>query len=85
MTAGALGGSYYFTSRTSNWVALLFVGNFIAIWLAQLFLYAIWSMILWPKLFSPLRGLPEPGNNSFLMGQYLRIAAEPTGAPMLDW
>lgn len=81
----SLGYAYLFTSRTSNWVALLFAGNFVAAWAVQLFIYAIWMVVLWPKLFSPLRGLPEPQNNSFFMGQFSRIYAEATGAPMLDW
>lgn len=85
MTLAAVGASYYLTPRASSWVAARFFGNFIAAWAFQFLLFAIWKVILYPKVFSPLRGLPEPGNNSFFNGQFPRILAEPSGNPMKEW
>jgi hypothetical protein len=36
------------------------VANFSFLFAFQYFLYTIWSVILWPKLFTPLRNLPSP-------------------------
>ncbi|KAH8815210.1 cytochrome P450 monooxygenase-like protein [Xylogone sp. PMI_703] len=62
-----------------------YIGTFLQLWTVQLLGYAFWKVILWPKIFSPLRGLPEPTGNSWWNGQYARISAEPTGVPMTDW
>ncbi|KAL8297533.1 hypothetical protein RB597_006565 [Gaeumannomyces tritici] len=59
--------------------------TFSGAWLALFAVWAIWMNQLYPKLFSPLRHLPGPKDNSFWNGQQARIAKEPTGAPMTDW
>ncbi|KAJ9157641.1 Cytochrome P450 4A12A [Pleurostoma richardsiae] len=85
MTAVALVGAYVSTQSRGNWPRLLFVGSFAGIWMAQFFAWAIYAALLYPKLLSPLRGLPEPEDNHWLMGQYPKIAALPSGMPMLEW
>lgn len=44
-----------------------------------------WSVILYPKLFSPLRRLPQPPGGSFFHGQFWTIFAEPSGEPHSRW
>ncbi|KAK0730527.1 cytochrome P450 [Lasiosphaeris hirsuta] len=58
---------------------------FVALWSFQFMLYAAWAVVLYPKLFSPLLGLPEPTGNSFFNGQWAKITGKPTGIPMLEW
>lgn len=78
----ALVYAYFVTSRRS---ALWYAGNFLAAAAVQCFGYALWAVILYPKLFSPLKGLPEPSGNSWLMGQWSRIVKERSGGPMSEW
>jgi hypothetical protein len=70
---------------TSSRSATGFVGRFFIAWVALFFGCAIWVVILYPKLFSPLIGLPEPSGNAWFMGQWSRIIRERPGGPMLDW
>lgn len=85
MTAAAAGASYFFAVRREHASALRFIGIFVGAWLAQFLVWLVAKVILYPKLFSPLIGLPEPKNPSWFMGQWSRIRAEPSGAPMRDW
>ncbi|CAJ2513878.1 Uu.00g019970.m01.CDS01 [Anthostomella pinea] len=85
MTAIAVITSYLLTSRQSDWSKGQFVGGFFATWFLQLFLWASWAVVLWPKFFSPLRRLPEPAGGSFFMGHFREIADKPTGIPMRRW
>ncbi|KAK3362785.1 cytochrome P450 [Lasiosphaeria hispida] len=62
-----------------------FLFAFAALWSFQFMLYAAWAVVLYPKLFSPLRGLPEPSGNTFFNGQWAKITGKPTGIPMLEW
>ena len=86
ITAISAVGSYLISSgripQGPNWG---FLAAFTALWTAQFLLWAVWVVILYPKIFSPLRGLPEPSDNSWIMGQFAKIQRMPTGAPMIDW
>lgn len=44
-----------------------------------------WSAIIYPKLFSPLRKLPQPSGGSFINGHFWTIFREPTGVPHKEW
>ncbi|KAK4143272.1 cytochrome P450 [Dichotomopilus funicola] len=86
ITAVALGGAYLLSSgRIPQWTPFGFLPTFVALWAVQSLAYAFWAVILYPKFFSPLRGLPEPSGNSWFMGQFGKIRASPTGVPMLEW
>lgn len=52
---------------------------------AQLFAYFTWTVIIYPKLLSPLRHLPMPKGGSFLNGHFWRIMREPTGQPLMEF
>ncbi|KUI67349.1 Cytochrome P450 97B3, chloroplastic [Cytospora mali] len=68
-----------------GWAPSAFLGYFASSWIICLACYAVWSAILYPKFFSPLIGLPEPKNPSWINGQYAKIKELPTGWPMLEW
>ncbi|KAJ2900281.1 cytochrome P450 4A12A [Zalerion maritima] len=78
-------GAAYFLSLQSEKSVGNFLFNFATTFLFQSFLYAIWKVLLYPKVFSPLLGLPEPSGNSFWNGQYAEISAKPTGVPQTGW
>ena len=44
-----------------------------------------WSVVIYPKVFSPLRHLPTPDDNSFFSGQTKKVFREPSGRPMRYW
>ncbi|ERF74949.1 hypothetical protein EPUS_05157 [Endocarpon pusillum Z07020] len=67
----SVGGSYIWTA--------------VPLFLLQWLVYAFYSIILYPKFFSPLRHLPSPPGASFFMGQFPAILAEPSGMPMRRW
>jgi hypothetical protein len=62
-----------------------YLGTFALLWIVGFVPYAFWRVILWPKYFSPLRHLPSPKEGSWWNGQFPKILAEPTGAPMREW
>ncbi|KAL2269933.1 hypothetical protein VTJ83DRAFT_2117 [Remersonia thermophila] len=76
---------------SSGWVAQWFgqpsfLRAFAALWAVQTLAWCTWTVILYPKFFSPLVGLPGPTKgNSLLMGQWKAIVKFPTGTPMLEW
>jgi len=86
MLAAAFGGAYLFSSgRIPQLPVAGFLTTFAVIWGAEVLAWATWVVILYPKFFSPLRGLPEPSGNSWFMGQWKSIVALPTGGPMMNW
>ncbi|KAI0478547.1 cytochrome P450 [Xylariaceae sp. FL0804] len=85
MTAVAFLSAYFLTSRQPGGLKLRLLGTFLAFWFAQVFVWVTWVVVLWPKYFSPLRKLPEPAGGGFFMGQFRRIADQPTGIPMREW
>ena len=77
-------------AASSGWLPsvlprLGFLAAFAVTWVLQFWLWFIWAVLLYPKLFSPLRHLPGPSNGSLWNGQYSEIVRQPTGAPMLEW
>jgi hypothetical protein len=85
-SAASLIGAYFISARyPSQWRILWFIANFATGWAVQLLGFLVWRVILWPKLFSPLIGLPEPSGNSFFNGQWKIINEQPTGIPMTEW
>ena len=86
MSAVALGATYLASSRAaSTWPSASFLLAFAAFWALELALWAIYTVFLYPLYFSPLRHLPAPAGNSWLVGQYAKIARLPTGVPMMEW
>lgn len=85
MTLVAVILAYLLTVREADWMKSWLVWNFVKIWLLEFFGWAVWTVVLYPKFFSPLRGLPGPKGNSFFMGQTRKILALPTGTPLLEW
>ncbi|KAF1981537.1 cytochrome P450 [Aulographum hederae CBS 113979] len=47
--------------------------------------FFVYRVIVYPKLISPLRHIPQPSNPSLLLGQFPRIHREQNGAPHRAW
>ncbi|GAB1203073.1 hypothetical protein APSETT445_001699 [Aspergillus pseudonomiae] len=47
--------------------------------------WLIWTVLLYPKVSSPLRRFPGPKDSHFFHGQLWRILSEPVGSPMREW
>ncbi|KAI1377568.1 cytochrome P450 [Hypoxylon crocopeplum] len=85
ISAVSLVSSYLVTFVQPGWTRSQLVGAFVASWIFQSFLFVLWTVILYPKVFSPLRGLPGPTGGSWWMGQFKIISEKPTGIPMREW
>ncbi|ROW11489.1 hypothetical protein VMCG_01146 [Cytospora schulzeri] len=85
VTAAAAATAYIATSTlASKWAPSTFLSYFAGSWLLCFASWIVWTAILYPKFFSPLIGLPEPKNPSWINGQYSKIQALPTGWPMIN-
>ena len=47
-------------------------------------LYLIWSIIIYPRFFSPLKDIPEPPG-TFFMRQTKEVTSQPSGLPARKW
>ncbi|RYP16456.1 hypothetical protein DL765_005133 [Monosporascus sp. GIB2] len=81
----SLVSAYASVSREWEWSAWQLLSTFATTWAFQAVCWAVWAVLLWPRYFSPLRDLPEPSGNSFLLGQFHRIRTEPSGVPHREW
>ncbi|SPJ77997.1 related to Fum15 protein (cytochrome P450 family protein) [Fusarium torulosum] len=68
-----------------NWSRGQLLGHFSLLWFASLSIWGLWAGWIYPLLVSPLRHLPGPSGNHWLMGQSKKIMAEPSGVPMREW
>lgn len=48
-------------------------------------IHVTWTAVIYPKLFSPLRKLPQPSGGSFINGHFWKIFREPSGVPHREW
>ncbi|PKS10552.1 hypothetical protein jhhlp_002306 [Lomentospora prolificans] len=80
-------GAVAFTlmSLKPAWSTSYFLATFTKLWVVEIGAWVIYAVFLYPWYFSPLVGLPEPEGDHWLLGQFRRIARDPSGAPMLDW
>lgn len=81
----AVAGYMATTTLKPQWSTSAFVKYYALSYTLGFVAWAVWTVILYPKVFSPLRGLPEPKNLSWLNGQWQKIRDLPTGVPMLEW
>lgn len=81
----SLVAAYFIVSRQASWAISKLISTALGLWILQGFAFGIWIVILYPKFFSPLRGLPEPEGGSLLMGHFKKIRDLPTGYPMREW
>jgi type IV secretory pathway VirB3-like protein len=59
--------------------------NTLIVFLVSFIAKITWGVIIYPKVFSPLRHLPTPDDNSFFSGQTKKVFREPSGRPMRYW
>ncbi|KAI1432031.1 cytochrome P450 [Xylaria sp. CBS 124048] len=62
-----------------------YLGVFFRVYVSCLLLWATYSFVLYPNLFSPLRHLPTVDGGSWWSRESLRLWAEPMGVPQSDW
>lgn len=65
--------------------SLGYVLNGTVLALAQIVGWIIWTTIIYPGFFSPLRHIPTPPDNRLFTGQTRRVFREASGVPMRDW
>jgi len=58
--------------------------NAILLFFGQVLAYAVWSIVIYPRVFSPLRSLPTP-KGDYWLGQTKQVMAEPSGWPHREW
>ncbi|KAH7005509.1 hypothetical protein EDB82DRAFT_442080, partial [Fusarium venenatum] len=68
-----------------DWSKSQLLGRFPVLWIAGFAVWVVWAVWIYPLLVSPLRHLPGPSGNHWLMGQSKKIMAEPSGVPMRQW
>jgi hypothetical protein len=86
MAAAALVGGAGWTYATHDaWSRAPFIQAAAALWFAQLLLYGIWEVFLYPKYFSPLRHLPTAPDGHWLFGHGKKVLADKPGAPLREW
>jgi hypothetical protein len=61
------------------------ISTTLLLFLALFVTKASWEVVIYPKVFSPLRHLPTPDDNSFFSGQTRKVFREPSGRPMRYW
>lgn len=82
----SVAGSFFLVHNAPQYsISASYVKTFLALEAIQILLGLVWQAILYPKLFSPFRHLPQPKGGSFFNGQFKRISAEVTGEPHRDW
>jgi hypothetical protein len=69
----------------NDWSKPQLLGRFPVLWVAGFAIWVVWAVWIYPLLVSPLRHLPGPSGNHWLMGQSKKIMAEPSGVPMRQW
>lgn len=77
--------AFALTTLKPHWSTPYFLSTFAKLWVVEIGVWAVYAVFLYPFYFSPLIGLPEPEGGHWLMGQFRRIADDPSGVPMLDW
>lgn len=85
ITGGAATVTLALTWVQNDWSRLLLLKHFTGLWTVGFVFWVVWAIWIYPLLVSPLRHLPEPSNNHWLLGQAKRIFAEPSGVPMREW
>ncbi|KAL2756221.1 hypothetical protein ACRALDRAFT_1034009 [Sodiomyces alcalophilus JCM 7366] len=85
MSVTSLATAVLLTSQHVHPSKSFFLATFTTTWSLSFLAWAVWKVFLWPKFFSPLRGLPEPEGGHWLMGQYRTIVSQPSGHPHIDW
>ncbi|KAK7427673.1 hypothetical protein QQZ08_005779 [Neonectria magnoliae] len=85
ITGGAFATTVLLAWVRNEWSRWPLLATFFMSWTAGLVLWAIWAVWVYPLLVSPLRHLPGPSGDHWLLGQAKRIFAEPSGMPMREW
>lgn len=84
MLGAAFGLSFLLTRYASQYSVGL-IGTGVSLFLTEFILYNIWSILIYPRFFSPIRNVPEAPDGKFFTGQTRKIIAASSGQPMREW
>lgn len=68
-----------------QWSSTAFASYFVRSFIANFLAWIFWRVILYPKFFSPLIGIPQPEPSSWYNGNWKEIQDMHNGAPMHIW
>lgn len=57
----------------------------VVLYLVQFAVYSAWTILFYPRYFSPLRHVPEAPDGNLFIGQTRTIIAKSSGQPMREW
>jgi hypothetical protein len=83
--ASSGGAAVLFASLKPQWTTALVLSVLAKAYLAHVAGWVLYKVLVVPHYLSPLVGLPEPEGSHWLLGQFARIAKDPTGIPMREW
>ncbi|KAF1816338.1 cytochrome P450 [Eremomyces bilateralis CBS 781.70] len=79
-------GSYVVTNVVPGfWPVQSLIASFVWLYSVQFTLVFIYGVLIYPHLVSPLRHLPEPKDNAFLMGQFWNLLRKPDTELTSKW
>lgn len=82
---GAAFGCSFLLSRFASQYSVGFITTGISLYLVHFLIYNIWAILVYPRLFSPLRHVPEAPDGNFFIGQTRKILKASSGQPMREW
>lgn len=87
MTTLAVAATYVLATRGHEWTQFQFPlwKTFTSLWFLQFLCVSFYKVLIYPNFVSPLRGLPQPTNNSLFNGQYSKLQRTVGGAAQLEW
>ena len=80
-----LAAHYRYSTPTQKLPQRSLLGGFLSVFFFESFVFFIWSVFVYPKLFDPLLRIPAVKNASFWTGHGLEIMRRPTGDPHRQW
>jgi len=62
-----------------------YLGTYAQLYIIGFLAWAIWTVLLYPKYFTPLRHIPSPAGGSWWNGHWKAITESASGKPMIRW
>ncbi len=83
MLAGSIGLAYFIQRYSPHPIGTILTA--VILFVTAFTCYAAWTVVVYPRFFSPLRHLPTPPDNAFFTGQTKRVMQAASGMPMREW
>ena len=82
---GLAAGSSVLLQRYAPGYPLGIITSTVILFLLEFFAYQAWSIIVYPRYFSPIRHVPTPPGGSLILGHSRIISRESSGKPAREW